>query len=81
MYRSAAPLLALSLASALALPAAVAAANGPTMPPPRHRPRDPKQHLERTSFQNASPWDPMIQLRSDVAMAYGIDPSLPERIA
>lgn len=45
------------------------------------RPKDPKQHLERTSFQNSSPWDPQIQLRSDVAMAYGIDKSLPERIA
>lgn len=42
---------------------------------------DPKQTLERTSFQTAKPWDPGVQLGSDVAMYYGIGPDLGARIA
>ncbi len=49
--------------------------------PSATRPTDPHQNLERTSFQTLVPWDPGLQLGSDVAMCYGIDPSLPERIA
>ncbi|MEN6520024.1 MAG: hypothetical protein ABFD46_02590 [Armatimonadota bacterium] len=41
---------------------------------------DPKQSLERTIFQTASPYDDRIDLKSDVVMVYGIDPGLPERI-
>ena len=48
----------------------------------RPRPADPGQALERTCFQTqARRWDAMIQLRSDVAMCYGVDESLPRRIA
>ena len=42
---------------------------------------DPDQTLERTSFQTSAAWAPEIQLGSDVAMCYGIDPTLAERIA
>lgn len=45
------------------------------------RPADPKQALERTSFQTGSPWDPMLQLRSDVAMCYGVGPDIGDRVA
>ncbi len=45
------------------------------------RPADPGQRLERTCFQTHARWDGKIQLRSDVAVCYGIDASLPERIA
>ena len=41
---------------------------------------DPFQHLERTSFQTAAPWSGTADLGSDVVMAYGIGPSLPQRI-
>ena len=41
---------------------------------------DPQQALERTSFQTAAPWSGIANLRSDVVMAYGVDPSLPQRI-
>lgn len=47
-------------------------------PPPF--PEDPDQHLERTSFQTSRPWSPLGNLRSDVAMVYGIDASLPDRV-
>jgi len=42
---------------------------------------DPKQSLERTSFQTSAAWAPEIQLGSDVVLCYGIDPTLAERIA
>jgi len=45
------------------------------------RPADPNQTQERTSFQTSAPWDPGLQLGSDVAMCYGIGPDLAERIA
>ncbi|MEO5714980.1 MAG: hypothetical protein ABIT37_15990 [Luteolibacter sp.] len=41
---------------------------------------DPGQTLERTCFQTAAPWGEKYNLRSDVAIVYGIDPKLPERI-
>lgn len=36
---------------------------------------------ERTSFQTNKPWHTWANLPADVAMAYGIDKSLPERLA
>jgi hypothetical protein len=44
-------------------------------------PADPLQSRERTSFQTSRPWSGAGNLRSDVAMVYGIGPDLPERIA
>src|ERR1039458_8380087 len=41
---------------------------------------DPDQVLERTCFQTGQPWSEKADLRSDVAICYGIDPKLPERI-
>lgn len=49
------------------------------LPPPF--PKDPAQTLERTCFQTSRPWSPQGNLRSDVALVYGIDKSLPERVA
>ena len=43
-------------------------------------PADTNQVLERTCFQTASPWTPRANLRSDVAIAYGIGTNLPSRI-
>jgi hypothetical protein len=43
-------------------------------------PSDPQQHLERTCFQTAAPWSGIANLRSDVVLAYGIGPDLPQRI-
>ena len=43
-------------------------------------PSDPAQSLERTCFQTARPWVETANLRSDVAIVYGIDPDLPKRI-
>jgi hypothetical protein len=44
-------------------------------------PSDPGQPLERTCFQTGQSWSPAGDLRSDVAIVYGIDPGLPQRIA
>jgi len=43
-------------------------------------PEDPAQELERTSFQTSQPWSVLANLRADVAMVYGIDKTLPERV-
>ncbi len=43
-------------------------------------PPDPQQNLERTCFQTSQPWSGIADLRSDVVLAYGIDPSLSGRI-
>jgi hypothetical protein len=43
-------------------------------------PSDPEQVLERTCFQTASPYSGTANLRSDVAIVYGIDAGLPGRI-
>ncbi len=43
-------------------------------------PRDPQQILERTCFQTGGAWSEAGNLRSDVAIVYGIDPGLPQRI-
>lgn len=43
-------------------------------------PTDPAQTLERTCFQTGKAWSPQGNLRSDVAIVYGIDAGLPGRI-
>lgn len=48
------------------------------LPPPF--PLDPQQVLERTCFQTGGAWSEAGNLRSDVAIVYGIDPGLPQRI-
>lgn len=48
------------------------------LPPPF--PLDPNQHLERTCFQTGQAWSKDGNLRSDVALVYGIDTNLPSRI-
>ncbi len=45
------------------------------------RPTDPLRNRERTCFQTHAGWSPRLQLGSDVAICYGIDASLPERMA
>ena len=47
-------------------------------PPPVFN--DPGQVLERTCFQTGKAWSPQGNLRSDVAIVYGIDTNLPARI-
>lgn len=42
--------------------------------------KDPGQTLERTCFQTGAPYTDAANLRSDVAVCYGIDKSLPDRI-
>ena len=42
---------------------------------------DPEQMLERTCFQTGKAWSEKSNLRSDVAIVYGIDAELPGRIA
>ncbi|HXT39884.1 MAG TPA: hypothetical protein VN887_07670 [Candidatus Angelobacter sp.] len=42
--------------------------------------QDPGQRLERTCFQTSRPYNDTTDLRSDVAIVYGIDDKLPERI-
>ncbi len=43
-------------------------------------PTDPQQHLEHTCFQTGQPWSGIADLRSDVAICYGIGADLPQRI-
>jgi hypothetical protein len=53
---------------------ALVAAPAPPFPP------DPQQQLERTCFQTARGYGDDGNLRSDVAIVYGVDPGLPKRI-
>jgi len=48
---------------------------------PNDFPTEPRQALERTCFQTGQAWSSSGNLRSDVAIVYGIDPGLPDRIA
>ena len=48
------------------------------LPPPF--PKDPAAAEERTCFQTSEAWNPKGNLRSDVALVYGIDAGLPDRI-
>ena len=43
--------------------------------------QDAERSLERTCFQTAKGWAPQRDLKSDVAIVYGIDTNLPRRIA
>jgi hypothetical protein len=63
-------LVAVWLTGALRLAAALA--------PPF--PADPKQSLERTCFQTGGAYSENGNLRSDVAIVYGVDAGLPQRI-
>src|SRR5262245_28810268 len=62
---------ALLIGSTCYLPAAT---NPPAFP------IDPNQYLERTCFQTGEAWSEHGNLRSDVAIVYGIDAKLSERI-
>lgn len=42
--------------------------------------RDSPQRLERTSFQTGRPYDPRIDIKADVAMVYGINGNVAERM-
>ncbi|WP_165251913.1 hypothetical protein [Paludisphaera soli] len=48
--------------------------------PARAQTPPPRQAEERTSFQTHAPWDAGLQLPADVAICYGVDASLPDRI-
>ena len=63
--------LALACATVFSLPAAAA---------PAPFPPDATQVLERTCFQTGDAWNPRGNLRSDVAIVYGIDAHLPARL-
>ena len=43
-------------------------------------PEDPATTQERTSFQTSKPWSKQGNLRADVAMIYGLDKTMPERV-
>jgi hypothetical protein len=43
-------------------------------------PIDPGQTVERTCFQTGGAYSDIADLRSDVAIVYGVDPKLPDRI-
>ena len=45
------------------------------------RPVDASRTRERTCFQTHAGFDPMLNLCSDVAVCYGVEANLPERIA
>src|SRR6267154_5720542 len=42
---------------------------------------DSQQELERTCFQTSQPWSGLANLRSDVAIVYGIGPTFGDRAA
>ncbi len=52
-----------------------------SLPETEARPADPKQVLERTSFQTSAAWKPTLQLGSDVVLCYGVGPDIGARIA
>ena len=58
----------------------ISVANAPILAAESSVPPDPKQQLERTCFQTSQPWSEHGDLGSDVAIAYGIGPTLPERM-
>jgi len=67
----------LLVAGLLASPAQTAAAEKETV----SFPDTPTADVERTAFQVAGPWHPEYDLRSDVAIVYGVNASLGKRIA
>src|ERR1700760_2487895 len=46
----------------------------------RGGPERPREE-ERLSFQASGPWAPHVNLNADVAMVYGVDATLPDRLA
>src|SRR5215470_1666480 len=64
----------------VALLALITASAGRAAESPRPFPTDPQQSVERTCFQTGRAWTGAGNLRSDVAIVYGIDPGLPQRI-
>src|SRR6266850_3411957 len=58
----------------------ISVANAPILAAESSVPPDPKQQLERTCFQTSQSWSEQGDLGSDVAIAYGIGPGLPERM-
>jgi hypothetical protein len=73
------PFVSIAFAAAAAW-AADTATNAPA-PSPSPFAGDPTQLLERTCFQTGAPWGAKYNLRSDVAIVYGIDREMPSRIA
>jgi hypothetical protein len=63
------------LALALAMASSLAVAENPPL-----FSTDTNQVLERTCFQTGKAWSPQGNLRSDIAIVYGIDTNLPARI-
>lgn len=68
------------LRSFFALGVIAATATGLATPLAWAQTPDPRQKEERTSFQTHAPWDARLQLPADVAMCYGVDASLPDRV-
>jgi hypothetical protein len=64
----------LSFASCVIVAAQLIAAENPFA-------ADPQQKLERTCFQTSQPWSGLANLRSDVAIVYGIGPTFANRAA
>ena len=67
-------ILRILIPTALSATVLVGAENPPAFP------FDPAQNLERTCFQTGQAWSESGNLRSDVAIVYGIDAGLPQRI-
>ena len=44
------------------------------------QPANLRSQEQRLSFQTSGPWNPRVNLNADVAMVYGIDRTLPERM-
>jgi len=61
-------------------PVLLAAASLFAQEPPSPFPSDSDQLLERTCFQTSQAWSSLGDLRSDVAIVYGIDAGLPKRM-
>ncbi len=72
--------LKMSRASGFALVFVAVACVSGAENPPRFQ-TDTNQVLERTCFQTGGAWSPRGNLRSDVAIVYGIDTNLPARVA
>ncbi len=59
---------------------ALAASVGLLRADPPAFPEDPAAVRERTSFQTSKAWSPQGNLRADVAMVYGLGPTMPDRV-
>lgn len=70
-------LLRCLLFTVLLLPALAATAAKPDAKPAA---KTPARRSEHTSFQSGRAWNPVWDIQTDVAMVYGIDPKLPDRL-